>query len=464
MLVIAGARLRPVDGRIAWVSPAEAPDGLRVLLGERDGVQHFAVIVDPSDAPGDRDEWVVLRAIVQSLADEDVADAPLVLHAIGLAEWLWSTRHCPRCGGRLEPRQAGHVLRCTDCGKDQFPRSDPAVIMLVTDGEPGSPEERCLLGRSPAWPAGRYSTLAGFVEPGETMEDAVRREVEEETGVVVGEVSYFGSQPWPLPASLMVGFIGRATADRDRRRRFRDRGRAVVHPRGDARRGRGRPAVAARWRLDLALTHRELVRRTAARALVTRRCDWSSRARTFRVARVGPTATSTSGSRCAGSRWSSSPADAAKAGWEVDVEVVERDGDRDFRGPAVQGKRGERFVYLTWGEVRDGTFSMFRRAKLMLDDVPDPAVETVVARVDLTDECGMPRCARLRLRRSTGADEPWSAQAAVSSASFCLTCAIDGFVCAVPSPYTRVGTVWLPPFADITTSAASGTCSMSTTS
>ncbi len=82
--------------------------------------------------------------------------------------------------------------------------------------------------------------------------------------------------------------------------------------------------------------------------------------------------------------------------WEVDVEVVERDGQRDFRGPAVQGKRGERFVYLTWGEVRDGTFSMFRRAKLMLDDVPDPAAESVVARVDLTDESGMPRCARLK--------------------------------------------------------------------
>jgi hypothetical protein len=88
-------------------------------------------------------------------------------------------------------------------------------------------------------------------------------------------------------------------------------------------------------------------------------------------------------------------ADSATAEWEVDVEVIERDGDRDFRGPAVQGKRGQRFVYLTWGEFRDGTFSMFRRAKLMLDDVPDPAVESVVARVDLTDECGMPRCARL---------------------------------------------------------------------
>jgi NAD+ diphosphatase len=203
--------VRPSDGRIAWVSPQEAPDGLRVLLGERDGVQHFAVIVDPAEAPGTRDEWVVLRAIVQSLADQDLVDAPLVLHAIGLAEWHWSTRHCPRCGGRLESHQAGHVLRCTDCGKDQFPRSDPAVIMVVTDGEPGSPDERALLGRSPAWPEGRYSTLAGFVEPGETMEDAVRREVREETGVVVGEVTYFGSQPWPLPASLMVGFTARAT-------------------------------------------------------------------------------------------------------------------------------------------------------------------------------------------------------------------------------------------------------------
>ena len=210
VLVIAGARLRPVGGRVAWVSPGQAPPGLRVLLGEREGVQHFAVIVDPSEAPGDRDEWVVLRAIVQSLADEDLIDAPLVMHAIGLAEWHWVTRHCPRCGGRLESRQAGHLLNCLDCGRGQFPRSDPAVIMVVTDGEPGSPDERALLGRGPAWPRGRYSTLAGFVEPGETMEDAVRREVQEETGVVVGAVTYFGSQPWPLPASLMVGFTARA--------------------------------------------------------------------------------------------------------------------------------------------------------------------------------------------------------------------------------------------------------------
>ncbi len=211
VLVIAGARIRPVDGRVHWVSPAQAPEGLRLLLGERDGVQHFAVVVEPSEAPGDRDEWVVLRAVVQSLGEHDAADAPLVLHAIGLAEWHWSTRHCPRCGGTLEARHSGHVLHCGACGRDQFPRSDPAVIMVVTDGEPGTAEERCLLGRGPHWPEGRFSTLAGFVEPGETMEDAVRREVEEETGVKVGEVTYFGSQPWPLPASLMVGFVARAT-------------------------------------------------------------------------------------------------------------------------------------------------------------------------------------------------------------------------------------------------------------
>lgn len=214
VLVLSGARLRLVDGRVPWVSPQEAPEGLRLLLGERDGVEHVAVVVDPDTAPGAREDWVPLRTVVMTLAEQGeragLSEGPLVMHAVGLAEWHHATRHCPRCGGTLAPRQAGHVLRCDDCGRDQFPRSDPAVIMLITDGEPGSPGERCLLGRNPQWPQGRYSTLAGFVEPGETMEDAVRREVAEETGVVVGEVAYFGSQPWPLPASLMVGFTGRA--------------------------------------------------------------------------------------------------------------------------------------------------------------------------------------------------------------------------------------------------------------
>ncbi|HEY9564270.1 MAG TPA: NAD(+) diphosphatase [Nocardioides sp.] len=212
VLVLSGTRIRPVERQIVWVTPQEAPqDGLRILLGTRDEATHFAVVVEPDKAPGDKQEWHVLRALLPALED-DVLTAPLVMHAIGMAEWHWATRFCPRCGGPLDARQAGHVLECLGCGKQQFPRSDPAVIMIVTSGEAGSPEEMCLLGRSPAWPEGRFSTLAGFVEPGETMEDAVRREVAEETGIEVGEVTYFGSQPWPLPASLMVGFSARATS------------------------------------------------------------------------------------------------------------------------------------------------------------------------------------------------------------------------------------------------------------
>lgn len=209
VLTVAGTRIRPVAQQIVWSPPDQVPDGLRVLLGQHDGTTYFACIVAPEDAPGERSEWLPLRGALGVL---DPEQAPLVMHAVGLAEWHWATRFCPACGGRLASRMAGHVLACGACGKEQYPRTDPAVIMLVTDGEPGSAEERCLLGRNAAWPEGRFSTLAGFVEPGERMEDAVRREVWEETGVVVGEVSYFDSQPWPLPASLMLGFFARATA------------------------------------------------------------------------------------------------------------------------------------------------------------------------------------------------------------------------------------------------------------
>lgn len=207
VLIVAGTRVRPAYRKLAWHAPADVPDGMRVLLGERDGITYFACIVDPERAPGERGEWLPLRGALGAL---DPDQAPMVMHAIGLAEWHWATRFCPRCGGKLESRLSGHVLACLGCGKEQYPRTDPAVIMLITDGEPGSPEERCLLGRNAAWPEGRFSTLAGFLEPGERMEDAVRREVWEETGVVVGAVDYFDSQPWPLPASLMLGFFGRA--------------------------------------------------------------------------------------------------------------------------------------------------------------------------------------------------------------------------------------------------------------
>jgi NAD+ diphosphatase len=210
VLVVSGTRVRPVGGRIDWVSPSEAPPGLRVLLGEQDGRTWFAVVTGPEQAAGDEEAWFGLRGVLPHLAGAGADQAPLVLHAIGLAEWLFTTRFCPRCGGRLHPVAAGHELECAGCGRRQFPRTDPAVIMLVTAGEPGSDDEACLLGRQAVWPAGRFSTLAGFCEPGETLEDAVRREVAEEVGVLVGEVRYFGNQPWPLPASLMLGFTARA--------------------------------------------------------------------------------------------------------------------------------------------------------------------------------------------------------------------------------------------------------------
>lgn len=209
VLVVSGTRVRPRDGALDWVSPQQAPDGLRVLLGEHDGRTWFAVIVDADVSKAEGVGWAPLSGLLPFLADDAMAGAPLVFHALGLAEWLWATRYCPRCGGPLRPRAAGHELAC-DNGHVQFPRTDPAVIMIVASGEPGSPEERCLLGRQAVWPEGRFSTLAGFCEPGETLEDAVRREVAEESGIQVGDVEYFGNQPWPLPASLMLGFVARA--------------------------------------------------------------------------------------------------------------------------------------------------------------------------------------------------------------------------------------------------------------
>lgn len=208
VLVVSGTQVRLREGRIEWVSPAQAPDGLRVLLGEHDGRAWFALVTDASLAQDEPGEWTPLRGLLSVLA-EDTGDAALVLHALGVAEWLFVNRYCPRCGEPLSPRSAGHELVCPN-GHTQFPRTDPAVIMLVTSGEPGAADERCLLGRQAIWPEGRYSTLAGFCEPGETLEDAVRREVLEEVGVQVGDVEYFGNQPWPLPASLMIGFVGHA--------------------------------------------------------------------------------------------------------------------------------------------------------------------------------------------------------------------------------------------------------------
>jgi NAD+ diphosphatase len=212
VVAVAGNKVQVTDDRTAlrFVPPSEAPEGRRIFLGidresgagmTADGRAVFGVLID-----GDGDEsYAGLREIGGVLDDRE---AGIAVHVIGLANWHAVNTHCANCGEHTEVVDAGHVRQCPACGTSHFPRSDPAIIVLVTDDE-----DRALLGRNQAWPPGQYSTLAGFVEPGESLEAAVRREVLEETGVVVGpEVEYAGSQPWPLPASLMLGFYAKASS------------------------------------------------------------------------------------------------------------------------------------------------------------------------------------------------------------------------------------------------------------
>lgn len=150
--------------------------------------------------PGD--EWTPLREVGAELS---ARDAGLATAAVALYEWHVRHPRCPRCGAVTYTVQSGWVRRCVADGTDHYPRTDPAVIMAVVDAD-----DRLLLANSTAWPRHRFSTLAGFVEPGESVEHAIRREVREEASVVVGDVRYQGSQPWPFPASLMLGFRAQA--------------------------------------------------------------------------------------------------------------------------------------------------------------------------------------------------------------------------------------------------------------
>jgi len=189
---------------LVFVAPAEAPEGTRFLLGvDGDDVAYFgvsgAVASEAPERSGNPDSKPMsLRQAGALLSDRD---AGLFTHAVALANWHDSHTHCPRCGTPTVPAPAGHLTTCPADGTEHFPRLDPAVIMLVTD-----PEDRCLLARNAMWPKGRMSVVAGFVEPGESAEHAVAREVYEETAIVVGQVRYLGSQPWPMPRSLMLGF------------------------------------------------------------------------------------------------------------------------------------------------------------------------------------------------------------------------------------------------------------------
>jgi len=167
-----------------------------IFLGLLEDRAVFALDLE-GERPGIEGRLVELRALAPVLG---ATVAGLLAYARALAHWHQTHRFCGRCGAPTEPVEAGHVRRCTACGGDAFPRTDPAVIVLVTRGE------HCVLGRAPRFPPGMYSTLAGFVEPGESLEAAVRREVREEVGLEVAEIRYRSSQPWPFPQSLMLGF------------------------------------------------------------------------------------------------------------------------------------------------------------------------------------------------------------------------------------------------------------------
>ncbi len=216
------------------------------LLAER---AVFAVDMSEADdplplLPDGLGAFVDLRAVGGGRLPQ--TDASVLAHARGLMHWRTKTRFCGVCGQGCEPQTAGHMLACTGCGAQHFPRTDPAVIMLIHR------EDRILLGHSTRFPRARmYSTLAGFVEPGESLEEAVRREVLEEVGVEVGAVHYHSSQPWPFPANIMLGFYGEALTERITidPTELAD---ALVHPRRAARPRCPRFQAAARRQHRLA--------------------------------------------------------------------------------------------------------------------------------------------------------------------------------------------------------------------
>jgi NAD+ diphosphatase len=190
---------------LVFVSPEEAPAGTRFLLGQdEDGVVYYGVSGELPAYAGRGARPASLREVGTLLGDRD---AGLLTQAVALANWHDTHTHCPLDGTATVPDPSGHFTTCPVDGSEHFPRTDPAVIMLVTD-----PEDRCLLARNAAWPGRRVSILAGFVEPGESAEQAVIREVAEETGITVTNVRYLGSQPWPMPRSLMLGFRADAPA------------------------------------------------------------------------------------------------------------------------------------------------------------------------------------------------------------------------------------------------------------
>ena len=165
------------------------------LLGLIEGRPWFATRSDAGELPS-------LRSVMDGLV---AAELQAAFAAVGLSGWHAAARYCPECGNPTRVVAAGQARQCIGCGRELYPRTDPAVIVAILDRD-----ERLLLGRQPSWAPGRHSVFAGFVEVGESLEQAVHREMAEEVGLVLTDVTYFGSQPWPFPRSLMVGYVARA--------------------------------------------------------------------------------------------------------------------------------------------------------------------------------------------------------------------------------------------------------------
>jgi NAD+ diphosphatase len=195
------------DGRLGWTTLADAPDGaMLILLGLDESARpHFTAYL-----PGTRAaEATPMRspAMIHALATLQPSEAATYAAARSVIDWHSRHQYCANCGTMTEPFRAGWARKCHNCGTEHFPRVDPVVIMIAEhDG-------RALLGRGKGWPPGRYSALAGVLEPGESIEEAVAREIHEEAGVRVGAVRYIASQPWPFPSSLMMACVGIAEDD-----------------------------------------------------------------------------------------------------------------------------------------------------------------------------------------------------------------------------------------------------------
>ena len=209
VLVIQGS-----DASVAWATNAVRdsmnPDVKEVFLGLWDDIAYFAADISSLEKPEESlgatgvAKFEDVRMAAARLPYEQAA---IVAHARSRTDWHARHPYCPACGGKTIPRSGGANRLCKTCDAEHFPRTDPVAIAVVTHGD------RCLLGRQRGWPGNMYSALAGFIESGETLEEAVRREIAEESGVVVGEVRYVASQPWPFASSLMIGCRAEALDD-----------------------------------------------------------------------------------------------------------------------------------------------------------------------------------------------------------------------------------------------------------